>query len=399
MLEIYSMNNDVPKFKLPLSEIMIFLGRSKLILKCGQDLFRCNNNIAKELCMKLAIVPKKMYQLTGPNYMNKQLSQLQFADVLCWIDNGKFYLYNVSTDKIIAIYENNEVERSSKFPNVMVLNDSLMKTTEHLEFLDINRNPRNSFSEEEFPLFFKREGTNIALFVPNNMIYGDTIKNLYEKKTRQVGNNIKISDLNGKNIIMSTHAYKSLFKESMYEVKLPFIQNIHTEKLLVSRARNISDLLLFEFFGQWQIILDYVNSKMKKDSFSEEEITSSDYTYICKFQHRKRMEELVSKFPQFMWGYIKQLTIDPKLNKIYQQQQKEMFQVAGQLKSQFIEIENLLSQITYIHFNNDEYQKRLKEAQLDASRKKIRGSHCSWNWRYHCYRGNRFNYSCDGFNG
>src|SRR5690606_1417416 len=137
--------------------------------------------------------------------------------------------------------------------------------------------------------------------------------------------------------------YKKIFKETIYSQKATIIPQLHTEKLLVSRARNLSDLLLFEFFGQWQIIVDYVSKQMYKEKFTEEEITHFGlYIYHASFQQRKRMEEISNKFPRFMNALTNDLMINPKLSQIHQKQQMEMFQLTAQLKSQFTEIENLL---------------------------------------------------------
>lgn len=371
MLEFYTMDEDRPVYNLPISDIKIFLGKSKLVIKCAQIIITCKNIIAKELCEKLSIVPYRLYELLGSNYMSKNQSQFKLGDLLCWTEENKFYFYNVDTNELIK-YEKDLVKRSAQNDHVIVLSDSLINTAQELDFLESVETPEILFSEDGFPLFFKRESTRIFLSVPNYTIYEDTVKNFYEKPTQQIEDNVKISNLDGKDIVMPIRTYKSLFKETLYETRLPVVPNTSTETLLASRARNLSDLLLFEFFGQWQIIVDFVQSEMKKDNFSEEEITQYGlYLYHATFQQRKRMEELASKFPQFMYVLSKQLTINPKLNLIYQRQQKEMFHLAGQLKSHFIEIENLLSQITYIHSNYDEYEKRIKEAESVAFKKKL----------------------------
>lgn len=63
-----------------------------------------------------------------------------------------------------------------------------------------------------------------------------------------------------------------------------------------------------------------------------------------------------------------------KSNHIYQKQQRQLFQLSAQLKSQFIELENLLSQITYVHFHNGEYQKRINQTYRESSLKKAGGA-------------------------
>jgi len=68
------------------------------------------------------------------------------------------------------------------------------------------------------------------------------------------------------------------------------------------------------------------------------------------------------------------MAIDKNLpNSVYQKQQQGMYQITNQLKSSFIEIETLLSQISYFHYNIDEYEKSIHKAQNDAALKNIGG--------------------------
>lgn len=366
-LKIYTLKQDSPLYKIPIAELKLFLGQSKLILKYDEQHFLCSNSIAEELCVKLSVAPQKLYELPKPNLMfNREID-----DLLYWFEQEQLYIFNVATENLLGVYEKDEIKVSASDQTVLVLKDALLKTSKPIDFLEVIQTPELFYSEKMFPMFFKREGQRISLFIPSEILYEDSIQNFYQKPTKQLGEDVKVFDLNGLDIVISHQMYKTLFKEALYEAKLPTVQSIHTEKLLLSRVRNISDLLLFEFFGQWQIILDFVNKQLKKDTFTEEEMTQYGlYLYNATFQQRKRMEELASKYPQFMFALSQQLTVDSKLNEIYQKQQKEMFQLSSQVKSQFLEIENLLSQISYIYLNNEEYQKRLKQAQLDVSTKK-----------------------------
>src|SRR5690625_475048 len=74
---------------------------------------------------------------------------------------------------------------------------------------------------------------------------------------------------------------------------MPYVNQISMESIVHSRARNISDLLFFEFFGQWQIVLDFVKNNMNEHNLTIEDITKySLYLYHATFQQRKRMEEI-----------------------------------------------------------------------------------------------------------
>lgn len=46
----------------------------------------------------------------------------------------------------------------------------------------------------------------------------------------------------------------------------------HFNKLLLSKTRNLSDLLFFEFFGHWLVAVNYVTETLDQDYFTEEEM-------------------------------------------------------------------------------------------------------------------------------
>lgn len=358
-----------------IENMQLYLGETQLLIQHNDVLIACENSVAKKLCVDLKIVPKKLYQFNTASLLHQTKGKHNITDLVCFLDEGQYNFYSIATRSIIFSTVEEDVKVSEQYQEVIVLPDGLLHVGRTVDFVSSVKTPTVYFSVTGFPVYFERLASTIRISIPGTIILEESVDEFYNRSTKQDGDVIAVQEIVNSALCLPLQVYKSLFKEHLYELRLPALKEVHTEKVLLSRARNMSDLLLFEFFGQWQIILDYVQLKMKKDRFTEEEITQFGlYLYHATFQQRKRMEEIASKYPQFMYALSQDLMVNPKLNQIYQKQQKEMFQLAAQMKSQFTEVESLLSQITYIHFNNDEYQKRLKEAQDTAAMKKVGAS-------------------------
>lgn len=373
ILEIYDTSVLKLAHSFNVNNIQLYLGETHLLIKHNETLFMCNNGATKKLCKKLKLVPKKLHQFPDESLLTRKNIQHSFTKLVCWLDEKRqWQFYELSSNKLCGTYLEHEVKLSAQYNNVVILADGLLKVSSIVDFVDKIETPTIYFSELGFPLYFSRKAGRIHIFLPGKVLIDESVNTFYNRRTTQKDNQIIVHDIANSTICLPLGTYKSLFKDHLYELRLPNLEQLHTEKVLLSRARNMSDLLLFEFFGQWQIILDYVKSEMIEVPFTKEQITQYGlYLYHATLQQRKRMEEVSSKYPQFMYALSQEIKINPKLNQIYQKQQKEMFQLVAQIKSQFMEIENLLSQITYVHFNNEEYQKHLVEAQNKASKKKM----------------------------
>lgn len=371
-LELYNGANLKQDYNFEIKSIDLYLGATQLLIKYKDVFLVYENTSARKLCSLLSIVPRRLYQFSNANFLYQNGKKRKLKNLVCFLDDGKYVFYSLESNSVKFIFNAEDVKVSETASSVIVLPDGLLKVENNVDFVETIDTPTIYFSESGFPVYFERISSDIRISIPGNKILEENVEKFYNRTTRQKDDMIIVNDVANLSICIPLIDYKNLFKENLYHLRLPLINEVHVEKILVSRARNISDLLLFEFFGQWQLILDYVKEKMQKTHFTEEEITQFGlYLYHATFQQRKRMEEIASKYPQFMYALSQDLMINPKLNHIYQKQQKDMFQLSAQMKSQFIEVENLLSQITYIHFNNEEYQERLKEAQNAASKKKI----------------------------
>lgn len=370
--EIYNATTLKHVHTFDIANIKLYLGATKLLIQHEGVFLACENNVTKKLFADLKIIPKKLHQFQTASFLMQQNGKRNITDLVCFLEQGRYKFYSIASRNIITSALEEDVKVSEKYPEVIVLPDGLLHVGCTVDFVQSIKTPAIYFSDAGFPMYFERLAATVRISIPDTTILEETVDAFYNRRTKQEDNNIIVYGIANSTICLPLATYKSLYKAHLYELRLPTLEQVHTEKVLLSRARNMSDLLLFEFFGQWQIILDYVKREMMKTSFTEEQITQYGlYLYHATFQQRKRMEELSSKYPQFMYALSQELMVNPKLNQIYQKQQREMFQLAAQMKSQFTEIESLLSQITYIHFNNDEYQKRLKAAQNAASKKKV----------------------------
>lgn len=374
-LEIYNATTLKQINIFNVENIQLYLGETQLLIQHNNVLIACKNTVAKKLCSELGIIPKKLHQFNHTSFLHQAKRKGNIKDLVCFLEQGQYKFYSIASGSLIFSIQEENIKVSEQCSKVIVLPDGLLHVGCKVDFIPLVKTPTVYFSMMGFPSYFERLDDTIRIFIPGTLILEESVNKFYGRRTKQDGDMVTVYGMINLAICLPLQAYKNLFKEYLYESRLPILNEVHTQKVLLSRARNMSDLLLFEFFGQWQIILDYVQLKMKKELFTEEEITQFGlYLYHATFQQRKRMEEIANKYPQFMYALSQDLMVNPRLNQIYQKQQKDMFQLANQMKSQFTEVESLLSQITYIHFNNNNYQERLKEAQETATKKKIGGS-------------------------
>lgn len=372
VLQLYVVGQTFPQYQFSWETLEVYLGKQALVLTDGVETFVFRNEIARKFCTVTRIIPKKLMELTGVNHWTKKDNEIQLDDLYAWYSDEKFVLYNPSFKKIIYKCGQFEIKISDKNSCCLVMSTGILKVEQPVESLNLIETPRIIFSVEGFPYYFFVENQEIIVSIPGAAIYHGNHHDFYNLSAQTVGDELRIILSPERDILLPIDDYKKMFKDIVYNEKLPALPQLHVEKLLVSRARNISDLLLFEFFGQWQVIVDYVDKKMNKDTFSDEEMTQYGlFIYHAVFQQRKRMEEISNRFPQFMEALTNEIMTDLKMTHVHQKQQKEMFQVTAQVKSQFQEVENLLSQITSIHFNHDEYQRRLKEAQSASLKKTV----------------------------
>lgn len=372
LFEIYDARSFLRAHYFHIDKIELYLGDSLLLCKHEDEYFICENGAAKAFCLALHKVPKKLHEFKQTSYYTTEKSAKLYKQLACFIENRQWHFYNILTNRVIMKYVENEVAMSSMNEEVLVLPKSLLYIGQKMSGVESTLTPPIYFSQEGFPLYFERVASTVRIQLPDVTLLEQSVYDFYQKAVTQDGEMLIIQDIAHVTLCMPIEAYKKMFKSFLYELRTPTIEQVHSEKVLLSRARNLSDIVLFEFFGQWQIILDYVREQMQRDIFTEEEITQYGlYIYHATFQQRKRMDEIAHKFPQFMYMLSKDLMLNPKLSSIYQKQQREMFQLSAQMKSTFMEIENLLSQITYIHYNNDFYEQQLKEAQMEAAGKKL----------------------------
>lgn len=82
------------------------------------------------------------------------------------------------------------------------------------------------------------------------------------------------------------------------ESKTPSRIDVSITMLLTSRARYLSDMLIYESPGHWQILVNYMSSSVEGRDLSEDENRNHGlFIYHAIYQQWKRMEKMSSKFP------------------------------------------------------------------------------------------------------
>lgn len=372
-LKVYEVKNFELKYVFSLEKLKMYIGARHLVLMHEDDIVCASNQHAKLICKETGIIPTKLYELPGANLITNK-KQAKYKELILWREVTRWYLFNPTKEKLVKKIDG-EVYGSKENSKVILLKDGLLFSSVATDFLESIETPKILMTSTGFPTFFERlKISTIRISIPGKVLWEQSVRNFYEAETHRIDHGVRV-ELNTVSIEIPVDMYKSHYTQSLMESRLPSLPGVPITMLLTSRARNLSDMLIYEFFGQWQILIDYMSSSVDKEEFSEEEIKNHGlFMYHAVYQQRKRMEEISSKFPRFMSMLADEIGIGKSGDRIHQMQQRQMFQLSAQLKSQFTEIENLLSQITYVHFHNDEYQRRIDKAYKDSSLKRIGGA-------------------------
>lgn len=373
-LKIYEAGTLSLRYEFEISNTSLYLGSRYIILQHENDTICSSNEHVKTLCAKTGIGPARLHVLTDARMIARD-GQKKFEELLLFSDECSWYMYDPKKDRMIRERDHEEIHRSSEDPRIILLNDGLLFSETPVELFGKIGTPTVLMTYSGFPVFFeRREIRTVRMSIPGKVLWEGTTKAFYDARTRQVEGDVVV-DLGAIGIRMPIDMYKATYRQSLLDLKAPSLSDFTITTLMTSRARNLSDMLIYEFFGQWQILLDYMSSFMDEEKFSKDEMTNYGlFMYHAIYQQRKRMEEVSSKFPYFMSTLASKVGVSSEGNHIYQKQQRQLFQLSAQLKSQFIELENLLSQVTYVHVRNDEYQKRMDLAYKENNQRKLGGA-------------------------
>lgn len=371
-LDFYLTENLAVTFELDLEHCQIYMSESYLVIQQDETIEVFSGFSEADLYTKLSVSPETLYEIKGPNYLTSLTLLQEIEELLVWIKSDEVFFYDLNRRQLVLNAQKDLIQISDQDSQCLVFPEGLLYCSSPLAGFLAIETPQIVRSKEGYPSFFEVLGEEIKVFSPAKLLFNGNHQRFFDLPVEVVDQGVLVQLTSDRGIILSSTNYKKVFKETLYHQKTSQLPTVSVERLLVSRARSISDLLLFEFFGQWQIIVDYVSDQMRKETFTEEEITHFGlFVYHATFQQRKRMEEMSNKFPKFMNSLVKEFEANPELDMVHQKQQRDMFQLTTQMKSQFVEIESLLSQISYIHYNNDEYQSRIKSAQDSASMARV----------------------------
>lgn len=373
-LKMYEAKTLNLKYEFKIENLKLYLGSRYIILQHENDIVCSFNENTKILCMNTGIKPTELHVLINARLIAYD-EEIAFDELLLWQDDRSWYMFDSKNERMIKECNYKELHKSNDDATVIVLKDGLLSSEFTADFLGNGDTPKILKTTTGFPVFFERlKISTVRISIPGKILWERSVKNFYDAQTHQVDNDV-VMNLDELKVKIPVDLYKGTYTQSLLDLKTPSLSDTPLTALMTSRARNLSDMLLYEFFSQWQILLDYMSSFVDDEEFTEEEITNYGlFMYHAIFQQRKRMEEVSSKFPHFMLTLATEVGTSNASNHIYQKQQRQLFQLSAQLKSQFIELENLLSQITYIHFHNEEYQKRINQAYKESSLKKAGGA-------------------------
>lgn len=373
-LKIYDENTLDLRYEFEIEKLGLYLGSQYLILQHEDEIICSLDEDIELLCKQIGIRPTALHTLVDAQMITHD-QRTSFVELLLWQHGQSWYMFEPRGGRMIRAHGHSELRRSREESRLLAFKDGLIFSMTPVDFLEAVETPAIVMTTESFPTFFERLNVStICISIPGKILWENSAKSFYEAKTHQEDEDVVV-DLHSLELRMPIDVYKENYKRGLIEMKTPSLSGVPITMLMTSRARNLSDMLIYEFFGQWQILLDYMSSFMDEEKFSEKEMTNYGlFMYHAIYQQRKRMEEVASKFPYFMSKLANEIGFSDEGSHIYQKQQRQLFQLSAQLKSQFVELENLLSQMTYVHSRNDEYQKSMNRAYKESSRKKMGGA-------------------------
>jgi len=373
-LKMYEAKTLNLKYEFKIENLKLYLGSRYIILQHENDIVCSFNENTKVLCMNTGIKPTELHVLINARLIAYD-KEIAFEELLLWRDDKSWYMFDSKNEHIIKTYSYQELHKSNDDAKVIVLKDGLLSSEFTADFLENIDTPKILKTTTGFPVFFERlKISTVRISIPGKTLWERSVKNFYNAQTHQVDDDVVVN-VDVWEVEIPIDLYKGTYTQIILDLKTPSLSDTPLTALMTSRARNLSDMLIYEFFGQWQILLNYMSSFMDEEKFSKDEMTNYGlFMYHAIYQQRKRMEEVSSKFPYFMSTLASKVGVSSESDYIYQKQQRQLFQLSAQLKSQFVELENLLSQMTYVHFRNDEYQKSIDQAYKKSSQRKMGGA-------------------------
>jgi hypothetical protein len=213
---------------------------------------------------------------------------------------------------------------------------------------------------EEQPYFFTETSKGVELFSdldshPTSVFLYPCFKNVTVilEKAGESFRGVQIKDLSTNRLVKlffpEYHINEIIYK-SFVETKALMFNQISSTSLYTSMVRQISDLILYEYFGQLSALYKGIDEFYNKDA-DETERTAQlvNYLYYGIQSQRKRMDyisvylpSMLNKFEQDLYKSLSK-EIDEKH---FKDLQIKLLAISNQMKSGLMEIENSLTHLS-----------------------------------------------------
>lgn len=352
-------NSHMQKVRILKSSSAAFFNKGKLMLLENDTWHSFACEYVKELCELLSITPKKMLQLSEvKGWINGERVQLE--NMLLWIQDNELVIAESNLKK--QLFMQSIQSLSYGHPNLLVGRDILLECMELQQLATILPSTHVTIVHDQnrFPYKFELSDTLSISNCTKSLVANVQVENV--KK-------IKVNDLLqlviGKDTFsIEETAYTALLTKHSFNSQQHNLMEYSINQLLKPRAKKVTDLIVFECFSQYFFIQDYVEKQLNQPSYNAEQVTAhATFIFQSMFQQRLRMEEISYALPRFLQslteGFIGQTAT-------YRQLQKEIQQLHVTMKAITQEIENVSSQITFLHTNQALFQHQLQDATNEA---------------------------------
>ncbi|MBW3110284.1 hypothetical protein KYJ26_00310 [Bacillus sp. MCCB 382] len=206
------------------------------------------------------------------------------------------------------------------------------------------------------PFYYEQNDEGLVLYRDNREEPIHTLRNRdmmnLKLKLERIGNSFGLLSSNEVENSWGLYLPVNSFKEIVYKaftfIKVPVLVDTNPKSLYGTMVREVSDLLLYEYFGQLMVLDDGIE-EFYEVNMSEKDRTSRlvSYLYYGIQAQRKRMDSISVYMPgvlnkveqELFMAYGKHLG-----EKYFKDLQKHLIGITNQMKGSLLEIENNLMQ-------------------------------------------------------
>ncbi|WP_087974187.1 hypothetical protein [Oceanobacillus rekensis] len=167
------------------------------------------------------------------------------------------------------------------------------------------------------------------------------------------------------NINIKPPQLQKMLKNVYIKKKYPLVQEASVTELYSSWSRQINDFLLYNLFGQLVLLKNGIRKIQENTQTSDDTKNRQilNYMYYTIRGQKRQLDRVSIQFPQMLWNEEQRL-IDKSDEETYEQLQRQLLSISGQMQRHFVEIEIALNALSFAiipkeKFDNTKAKKKM----------------------------------------